>query len=80
MSNPFALFMNLLPKQVKYIAKITAVYADGTVKVLRVNGVTTNIVKGGTDSYAVDDFVFIVDGLITSKLPSTQEIIPIEVP
>jgi hypothetical protein len=80
MSNPFALFMNLLPKQVKYLAKITAVYTDGTAMVLRINGVTTNIVKGGTDSYNVDDYVFITDGLITSKLPSVQAIIPVEVP
>jgi len=79
MSNPFSLFMNLLPKQVKYLAKIVAVYSDGTATVQRINGTTTNLVKGGSDSYVEDDYVFIVDGLITSKVSNVQPTVIAEI-
>jgi len=75
MANPYALFMNLLPKQTKYIAKIVVVSPDGYATVQSVGSASQSLVHGGTDSYAVDDYVMIVDGLITSKLPPTQDIL-----
>lgn len=76
MSNPYALFLNLLPKQSKYIGKVLSVDSiTGTVTLERIGGNQHTIVKGGTDSYAVDEYVFIVDGVIVSKLDSVQTIL-----
>ena len=75
MSNPFAKFMNLLPKQEKSIGKIIRIETDGTVEVANVAGTSSTIVKGGTDSYEVNDYVFIIDGIINSKLPAAQVIL-----
>ena len=75
MSNPFAKFMALLPKQEKSVGKIIRIETDGTVEVVNVAETSSTIVKGGTDSYLVGDYVFIVDGIITSKLPAAQTIL-----
>lgn len=75
MSNPYALFMNLLPKQIKTIGKIVRVETDGTVEVEAIRARSRTIIKGGTDAYNIDDYVFIIDGVIISKLPDTQEVI-----
>lgn len=75
MSNPYALFMNLLPKQTKYIARVVAISTDGHATVQSIGAASQSIVYGGTDSYIVDDYVMVVDGTITSKLPRTQAIL-----
>lgn len=75
MSNPYAKFLNLLPKQIKYIGKIYSIDSDGSVVVDNVSGTSKTNVKGGSDSYSVNDYVFIVDGVIVSKLPQVQTIL-----
>jgi len=75
MANPYALFMNLLPKDTKVIAKVVSVDPNGSV-VVSIPGSTSNItVKGdGSDTYAPDDHVFIVNGVIVAKTPTLQAV------
>ena len=76
MSNPYAAFLNLLPRQIKYLAKIISVDStNGTVVVEKVGGNTRIIVKGGTDSYTVDEYVFIIDEVVASKVDNVQSIL-----
>lgn len=75
MSNPYAAFMNLLPKQVKTLGKITFIDSNGTVKISSISGNDSMTVKGGTDGYLVNDVVMVVDGVIVSKLANTQSIL-----
>ena len=76
MSNPYVNFLNLLPKQVKYLAKVLSIdTANGTVLVERIGGNENTIVKGGTDSYAINDHVYIIDGAIVSKVDNVQTIL-----
>jgi hypothetical protein len=79
MSNPYALFMNLLPKQVKTVGKILAQYSNGSAKLQRINGVDTVIVLGSNDSYSVNDYVLVIDGVITSKLSAVQQTIEVDI-
>ena len=80
MANPYALFMNLLPKQMKFIGIIYQVSPTGDVEVTPVHSSTTRIkVKGGSDSFTVGDYVMISDGIIISKLPNVQTILQKEV-
>lgn len=75
MANPYALFMNLLPRQVKIVGRIVGIDENGGADVEHVSGNSRIKVKGGTSSYVVGDYVFVVDGVITSKLPDTQTIL-----
>lgn len=75
MSNPYVKFINLLPKQVRYIGKIVSISTNGSVEIMKVNAVSKSIVIGGTDSYSVNDYVLVVNGVINSKLPPLQEIL-----
>lgn len=76
MANPYALFLNLLPKQVKFIGKVLSIDTDnGTVNIERIGGNNNTLVKGGTNSYAINDYVFVVDGVIVSKLDNVQNIL-----
>ena len=65
-------FLNLLPKQVKYIGKITSVDTNGDVTIAPIGAFASSIVKGGTNSYNVDDYVLVKDGIIVSKLDNPQ--------
>lgn len=80
MANPYINFLNLLPKQVRFIAKVISIdTVTGTVHVERMGGNNDTIVKGGTDSYAINDYVFVVDGSIVSKVDNVQSILQEEV-
>lgn len=73
--NPYTTLLHLLPKQVKYIGKITNILDNGTVHIAPVGAASIAVVKGGTDSYAINDYVMIVDGVITSKVDTPQTIL-----
>lgn len=76
MANPYSLFLNLLPKDSKIIAKVVSVSIDGTT-VVTIPGSNNNIsVRGdGSNTYAVNDHVYIVNGVITGKSPALQVVI-----
>lgn len=76
MSNPYVNFLNLLPKQVKYIGKVLSIDTNnGTVLIERIGGNDNTIVKGGTDSYTVGEYLFVIDGTIVSKVDNVQTIL-----
>jgi len=79
MSNPYAEFLNLIPKQSRYIGKVVRIETDGTVEVLHVDNTSRTVIKGGTDSYSINDYVLIVDGAIQSKLANVQPVIEVMV-
>ena len=73
--NPYTTLLQLLPKQTKYIGKITSILDNGTVHVSPVGASSIAVVKGGTDSYVINDYVMIVDNVIISKVDTPQLIL-----
>lgn len=80
MSNPYIAFLNLIPKDARIIAKVLAVDTDGTVTA-QIPGSNSNIIiRGdGGDTYVNGDYVFVVNGIITSKTPPLQTLATYEI-
>jgi len=71
MSNSWSQFMRLLPKVDSIVGQILSMDSDAGVAVLASIGsgdFVAKMVKGGAD-YAVDDWVLVKDGIITSVIP-----------
>ncbi len=80
MANPYADFLNLIPKENKWIGKIVSISSDGDVVVSIPGAGGTVVVKGdGTDTYAVDDHVYIKGDTIQGKTADVQPVITVTV-
>ena len=75
MSNPYSLFIDLLPKDSIIIGKVISTESDGRV-VVQIPGSSSQVtVRGdGSDTYAENDHVYIVNGIISGKTPVLQDV------
>jgi hypothetical protein len=77
MSNPYAKFMSLLPKNAVWVAEVTGtsdLTTDGIVDVLEVGSDQPVRVRAkADDTYSAGDFVFVVNGIIQSKVSNLQK-------
>jgi hypothetical protein len=78
--NPYAKFVELLPKQSQWVGKIMSISDTGIVSV-NIPGSNTNVnVRGdGSNTYAQYDYVYIVDGVIQGKTPNLQTLLQEEI-
>lgn len=74
MSNPWTIFIGMLPKTYRWIAEITAVGAGGRITVSIPGGTDAVVTNGDETTYAVGDFVFIENKTIVSKATSLKVI------
>lgn len=73
--NPYNAFLNLLPKQVKYIGKIISIETNGDMTIDPIGAYSRTIIKGGNTTYNINDHVMVVNGVVISKLDNPQTIL-----
>lgn len=78
MSNPYARFLHLLPKQHQWIGQIVSISTSGDAVVaiagtgdqVKVKGIVTS--GTASETYSIGDYVYVVDGVIQSKISDLQ--------
>ena len=78
--NPYARFVDLLPKVATWIGMIQSVNTTTNIAVVEVPGSNSAVQVKCTGSYAANDYVFISDGVVLSKLPPFQSLLQISIP
>ena len=74
MANPWVAFAKLLESKPRWIGKVVS-YSNGKAVVTTPTGIGgggDQIVVNATSEYAVDDYVFIENGVIQSKAPNLR--------
>lgn len=78
--NPYARFVELLPKVSSWIGRVVLVSSNGKV-VVEIPGSNTQVqVMGdGSNTYSTNDYVYIVNNTITGKTPVLQTLLEEEI-
>ena len=78
--NPYVTFLNLIPRQSKWIGVVQRVKGDGYVYVQRINTTSEGILCASSTDVQVGQYVLLQGTTVQSVLSSAQTPVPVQLP